>query len=376
MKKLLIYDIQNNGHHLSYIRYIANAVIDDFDIVFAASTELRTSDHYKCYLESIASNIVIDDSYINKHKGILYSLFDSIIILKAIKKHAPSLCILPYADGVSVFLGIFRWFGFIPKNLMLFGINMRNNFCYMDKVSLLDRVKLFMMERCKFTKLFWLDSKASEWLSKNNYPLAQVSETLCEPVKKYSMLSFADACSALDISPHKKYIGIAGMLNSRKGIPLLLESMQNDTLPSDTCLLLAGKLSDDMALLIQKQYQFLIDTERVILINRFISENELLAVLAVLKVVCATYQNHLGSSGIVSLAISNDKVVVGCSCGWIGNQLEKYPLGLVYHDDKSFPKVLINAIEMAEKTPNTKINKFEEQNTIEKFQNTIRNGLL
>ena len=341
MTKVLIFDPQIGGHHLDYVRRIFDALYTDFHVIISTNNRLKDTTEFSMYFSDRINNLTYDLFPPLDTSGFMFFFRSYFQLIKAIHKNKPDVVFLPYADGISYIIGLFNCFYFMPKKIRYFGIMMRNDFAYQSRIHFTTKLKLFLLEKSPFNCLFWLDSEAVLWFASNRKKLALVSKVLYEPCNTQSPISRKEACSLFGVNMDRRYIGIAGVIDPRKGINLLLDSIKSSFLPDDVCLFLAGRFDPQVLDLVYSQYKELLDCGKIHVINKVLSETELTGALCLMDVVCATYVNHAGSSGIVSLAMQMRKFIVGPDLGWLGRNLKIYDRSVVYHTiDTIIPSII------------------------------------
>lgn len=183
----------------------------------------------------------------------------------------------------------------------------------------------------------------------------------------------------LKIAPDKKVFLLFGSLSQRKGIFQLLQSIE--LLPVELCphlcLLLVGQTP------LQEQTKIDVEIERIsrsysvqIIKNyQYISEADVRAYFQLADVVLAPYQNHVGMSGILLLAASNQKPVLSTDYGLMGEVVRRYQLGLTVNS--TIPREIARGItQFIRQSPDRlcdfeQMKTFAEQNSVENFARTI-----
>ncbi|WP_235109111.1 glycosyltransferase [Acaryochloris sp. 'Moss Beach'] len=177
------------------------------------------------------------------------------------------------------------------------------------------------------------------------------------------------------------YFLLFGAIDGRKGIHQILDAIQK--LSSDwgrqLCLVLVGESK------IQQQLEARI-TEitasqpvQIIRNYQFVSEEEVWSYFRMSDVILATYQKHVGMSGILLLAAATQKPVLSTDFGLMGAMVKQHQLGLSI--DSTQPEQisegmmkLIGASRNDFYNPE-KMRIWAKQNSAENFAQTIFAGI-
>lgn len=184
----------------------------------------------------------------------------------------------------------------------------------------------------------------------------------------------------LGINPDKKIFLLFGVLSGRKGIDQVLEaiSLLPKTLCKQICLILLGEGDPDQLgpkvwsicqsqpIQVIEQYQFLPDAE-------------VRAYFELADIVLATYQRHIGMSGILLWAAAVQRPVLSTDYGLIGELVRQYHLGLAV--DSSSPEAIAQGLTRCLQEPTetlgdrNQMQVLAQQNSAEKFAHVILKNL-
>jgi glycosyltransferase involved in cell wall biosynthesis len=170
-----------------------------------------------------------------------------------------------------------------------------------------------------------------------------------------------------------------GGVDGRKGIYQLLDAIQ--LLPMEVCkhfcLLLVGQPHPTDHVNIHQQITTLCENRQLQAIEHydFIPEADVPTYFQLADVILATYQRHVGMSGILLLAAAAGKPVLSSDYGLMGELTRRYQLGLAV--DSNQPTEIAKALTMLlSASPQAIANPdqmklFAEQNSIELYARTI-----
>jgi glycosyltransferase involved in cell wall biosynthesis len=202
---------------------------------------------------------------------------------------------------------------------------------------------------------------------------------LPDPIEIYEVdrSQVATMREQLGIEPGRLIFLLFGALTTRKGVDQVLDAVSQ--LPLDSCkqicLLMVGesnlqeKLEARMAHICRSQpIQFVRHYE-------FVPDSAVPAYFQLADVVLATYQRHVGSSGILLWAAAAQTPVLSSDFGLMGEQVRRYELGIAVDSTipteiaKGFMHFLSEPIESIGDRTQMKI--FAQQNSVEQYARAI-----
>lgn len=137
-----------------------------------------------------------------------------------------------------------------------------------------------------------------------------------------------------------------GAISERKGIFPFLDALQHLNPPKGVRfeINIAGTIDGNIRMsVINTVSRISIRNLAVNLDERFLSDDELAELIASSSCIIAPYQQFIGSSGVVLWAAALNKPIITQHCGWIGNTVKEYKLGIV--TDTTKPIRICKAIE-------------------------------
>ena len=157
-------------------------------------------------------------------------------------------------------------------------------------------------------------------------------------------MSKTQARACLGIQPDKLVLLHYGIGTRRKGLHLVIRAMLPSTRPERWHLLYAGQLSDDKE--IADGMRNLSQRGDATVFNRYVSKAEEHACFAASDIVLLPYVGHFGSSGVLALSAAAGKMVVASDEGLIARRVRKKGLGICFASGNT--QALKNALSMAE----------------------------
>ena len=216
--------------------------------------------------------------------------------------------------------------------------------------------------------------EAATWIPED----ARLAHLIPEPVKQLAPIARKTAREALGIPTTGRYLSLIGVIDKRKGLNLLLHAFEQADLGPDVRLLLAGKHSDFARRAVRSSSSELVEDDRVIVLDRFLSAPDFWLALCASDLVCAPYPTHIGSSGIVARAAYLERPVLASDFGWIGEATRRFGLGTVV--DVSDHVALTAALQTSTDTlgsfrPDPRAREFVAFNTPEQFKGAWLHGI-
>lgn len=184
----------------------------------------------------------------------------------------------------------------------------------------------------------------------------------------------------LGINSNKKIFLLFGVLNERKGIDQVFEaiSLLSQELCQQLCLVLLGEGDQDQ---LGVKVTSICQSQPIQVIEQyqFLPDQDVRAYFELADIVIATYQKHIGMSGILLWAAAVQKPVLSTNYGLMGELVHQYRLGLTV--DSASPEAIAQGLTRClletEETlgDRNQMMRFAQQNSTEKFADVIFNNL-
>jgi glycosyltransferase involved in cell wall biosynthesis len=175
--------------------------------------------------------------------------------------------------------------------------------------------------------------------------MSQRCDVFPHPVLGYPGGDKLAARDRLAVPRDGRYVGFAGKLDERKSIDALLAAFRCAGAPVDR-LLLAGELSERWRRLIASEYQDLVAARRLIVLDRYLENDEFTQVYAALDLVAVPYPEFGSASGTLLEAVIAGRPVITSDFGWSGMMCKRFDLGWAcpMRDIESFAVTLKTAL--------------------------------
>ncbi len=145
----------------------------------------------------------------------------------------------------------------------------------------------------------------------------------------------------LQLPPDARIVLCYGLMTPRKGLRLLTQVLLEQP-DAPWFLLCAGRLADPAA---APNVHLLQAQGRALVLDRYLTEAEEALCFAACDLVALPYLQHFGSSGVLSRAAAAGKPVVGADSGLLGQRIRTHGLGWTFRDGN--PAALQQALQQA-----------------------------
>jgi glycosyltransferase involved in cell wall biosynthesis len=171
-----------------------------------------------------------------------------------------------------------------------------------------------------------------------------------DPIDPWVSVSKAEARRRLGIGVEGRYIGCVGAMTPIKGVDLLIKAFAAARVSSGDRLLLVGKMDNTVRGLVQHDMAELAKRDRIVVIDRYVSDEELSLAVDAMDVVCTPYPNHIGSASIVIRGAAAHRPVLAQAFGWMGMVVPRFGLGWTceVRDRDTFSGAIQRALANAE----------------------------
>ena len=168
-----------------------------------------------------------------------------------------------------------------------------------------------------FDVVHYIDPVVFDWvLSKVGGKAGRRARFIADPIEPLSLPTRSKARAMLRLPEHKKLIMSIGMQDHRKGVDYLIGACARWQPAEPASIVLAGKLSAQIRQLVTNEYRHLVDEGRLIVLDRYLSNEEFNACFAAGDLIAAPYRPHPHPSAIVLHAATAGKMVLAANNGW------------------------------------------------------------
>jgi glycosyltransferase involved in cell wall biosynthesis len=380
-EKILIFGSGTGGHHLKYSAICIEAFHENgHEVSFASSRQTFKSPEYDLVLKCRERKFKAI-KYAALSAGPLTVRFEkSWRLLMLLLRHKHDIVFIPYLDNIFYIFGmvgiIMKLFG--RRFPEMYGILFNCDFAYPEKQNIIVKKlkkRLFknIVASGIFRKVLLIDEIAFSYIQAD---MNMQGLYLCpDPVECPQPVDRRSVKLKLGVPEEAKIIGVFGLINEDKGVDRLVGAFLARGPKSNEYLLLMGKQTTGLQLKIE---QILINnvnySKHIVIVNRFVDDEELLSSISSVDVVAVTYPYHMGSASFLIRAAAAKKPVLGSNTGWIGRIMTKYRLG--HSCNAAEESGLMTGLDWAFDKPQDYCQDAEEfasEHTVAKFKEIIIN---
>ena len=352
---ILIIEAALSGHHSGYLERIASAYMEAGHTVTATVLQ-RDAAHpaigrLKSRFSGTFSVLPLEDAKFDAalqsrlrelgRELSLRRLFGQ--AYRAAHKTKPvDYVFLPYMDYCLYALGLL---GSPFGSTQWGGICMRPSFHYCHYGVIAPKPKMANIKRALFLRLlqsktlksvYTIDELLHRFVAERHTQWSHRLQYVPDPAELNGSHTYESARQVLGIPDGAVVILVYGAIDGRKGLDVLIAAMSSPEVPTTLHLLVAGRQSADIQLLMQsEQAGALMQQGRCHAINSFVDDAMEQMVFAATDIVWLGYRNHYTMSGVLAIAAIACKPVIASKEGLIGWYVQEHALGVVISTEMS-----------------------------------------
>jgi glycosyltransferase involved in cell wall biosynthesis len=354
--RVLVYEQFHPGHYYYYLHFLLPALLEvTNDVVVAVTAEGRRSAEFAELLSPYSDRVVFEailpyghDRVIKNQKwGLHRDLRD------AVRRTRPDYVLAPSADTQTSAMGLFRIAGLggLPGHRRgeagfhlgrgIAGASLRQ--------AGRDRLDELKLAASGWTRLHIVNLLFYEHLQARGGSLARKCSLLPHPVKP-NTYSKAESRRVLGIPEDGRLIGLAGLIDYRKAVGELLTAFRRSSDRPTDRLLLAGPLARNHRQTIETGYRDLVDSGRIIMLDRFLADDEIQRALAAMDVVCTPYPGFIALSSVLLEGLAAGRPVLSNNIGWCDAIVKRFGAGWTcdVHNPDAFATAVRTALDECE----------------------------
>jgi glycosyltransferase involved in cell wall biosynthesis len=330
MRVLIIEQTSDAGHYLNYVRYLVQAFAPlGCEIVVAVPN--ADSVHFKMYLSPHQSRFRLEFIQPRDHATSVWRMIqtDARVYRELIDRVRPDAVYLPtfghrMAQSLAWWLAL-RQSGLSQLHCEALLLGLPAAYEMSRRPSFVTRMALRAMP---FDVVHYIDPVSFDWvLSQVGGKAGRRARLIADPVEPLSLPTRSKARAMLRLPEERKLIMSIGMQNHRKGVDYLIGACARWQPAEPASIVLAGALSAQIRQLVTNDYRNLVDNGRLIVLDRYLTNEEINACYAAGDLIAAPYRPHPQSSSIVLHAATAGKMVLAANNGWFRYMVPKFSLG-------------------------------------------------
>lgn len=329
---ILIFEPRVEGHHLSWLLYIAEDLLSaGFKLTLAIDGRSKATPLIQNQLGTLIDRVALTSVFDakNRYRGgskisALAECLDECgaheVFVNSLDEIA-SHCLRLAAIGI-----------YPPKNLQgrLNGVYFRPRFLLNSVRPLGNLIKALGFRRLRrqkwFKRIYLMDEYLYARVEDQNYD--RLFHLLPDPWDGDFSQAQDEARKALEIPEGRTVFLNYGIGDRRKGLHLVIRAMLASSANSRMFLLCAGQIKNDSEITNGLEQLKRRGTARVL--NRFVSDTEEELCFCASDVVLLPYIEHFGSSGVLSVSAAAGKMVIVSDEGLIARRVREYKLGWLF----------------------------------------------
>jgi len=332
--RVLVFEAGYLGHRLTYLRLMLSAIcrLAD-DVTVALPLDAPQTLQYRTQLASLEGQFHLDAWMPPVAPTLLANALQTArMLLESIRRCNADYVFVPSADGLAQALGLMHRLHIarVPPRVELEGLLLRGSFAY-KRPGLKRRwaavAALKAAALGPWSLLHYLDPIPYASIQQRGGSFAQRVRLMPDPVEPPLITDRFAARRFLGIPQDGRYVGSAGVSERRKGSDRLIRAFAEAPLRENDRLLLVGRIDRDLRPMIDNEFAHLVRSGRIIILDRYVTEEELRAGVSAMDLVCTPYPEHIGSASIVIRAAASQRPVLASDFGWMGFVVSHFSLG-------------------------------------------------
>jgi len=334
--KALVFEQWQGGHYFNYLECLIPRLAMFCDEVVVAVTESAASS--ALFAEKLAKFATLPNVRFDREvtlprarTALAFRLRLGRNVVDAVARNRPDWVFLPSADEQVLALpllalaGAKRTLRDVPTDAVLHYRAYTTGGRSRDRW--LSACQRRLLKTGVFTRLNFVNFLQYEDALRFPAPLPALARAAGDPVPQPARVSVEAARRELGLETDGRYVGMVGELDFRKAVPAALAAFRSARLGRTDRLLLAGRLHDSYRSLVRDEYQDLVDSGRLIVMDRYLTDGELAACFAAVDLNCSAYKAFPGLSSLLLKAVAAGRPVLASDVGWSRAVVRRFRIG-------------------------------------------------
>lgn len=350
--RVLLYEQFYGGHHFQYLHYLLTSLVDITDeIILAMTEESQKTPAFSALIAPFSSRINLTPIPLKSETGIKGWIELYRNLHNTVRRTQPDYLLIPTADPLtsrSCLLKLDNLLKAIPTEV---GIHRGlGRYSVGFRQSMKEALYRQTLACSPWSTIHVVNAVFYETLQSRHNTLSRRIKLLPDPVPPNPRCDKSESRIRLGIPENGRYIGFFGVLNHKKIIDKLLEAFQASKLRTDDRLLLGGMLSKEFQKLVEHSYQNLVRQNRLIVLNRYLSEEEFTLGFSAVDVIGRTTLSFAGLSSILLKGIAAGRPILANDFGWSRMIIKRFQVGWLCNmsNPEEFSHSLQTALEKCE----------------------------
>jgi glycosyltransferase involved in cell wall biosynthesis len=347
-----VFEPDATGHRLQHVRHLTDALLAiGCRVLWALQSDARARPEYNVHLKSLEPHVERHLRLDPRQRQDLQTPGRRVReLIEATADLKPDWAYVPYADRITqaaAIEGLLHGGGPLSRTPIEAQL-MRGKYGYPLRSP---------RERLSAAAIRWLTLRnpwrvthlLDPWILRGLGDSAPADRfrLIPEPVEVRGAIDRDEARRRLEIPIDGRYVAMVGTLEPRKGIEELLAAFERAKLAADDRVLLVGRATPPIRDLLHTRYDQLIRQQRIFVVDRYVSDEELGAAFFAADVVAVTHPRQIGSSGTLVRAAAAERYLLTSDFGWVGWVTGLFQLGSAVNvlDAEALSAALTTALE-------------------------------
>ena len=329
--RCLVFEPDATGHRLQHVRHLTDALLAiGCRVSWALQTNARERPEYKVHLQSLEPHVELHLRLDPRQRQDLQTPRRRVReLIESIADLRPDWVYVPYADRVTQAAAIES---LVMVAASLHARRSKRSSCGANTAIRCDRHANGSRRRQFAGSRYAIPGGSRTCSIRGFFAAWQLGDNrrfrlIPEPVEERTAIDREEARRRLDIPTGGRYVAMVGTLEPRKGIEELLAAFERSQLAADDRVLLVGRATPPIRELLQTRYDQLIRQQRIVVVDRYVSDEELGAAFFAADVVAVTHPRQIGSSGTLVRAAAAERYLLTSDFGWVGWVTGLFQLG-------------------------------------------------
>lgn len=316
---LSIYLPSITGHHLTYLDKMLKSLDKNEKVIILTPA---TSEAFEAITNNVGEVVFYEKVF--RANSFAQSYFECKAIAEHLRQRQIKKVIAPTGTTATWLWPFFNWFNRWDYHFLMLSPALCSNGSYAEKL-----IKLILLCLHPKNTLSTIDNASYDhpgWLGRF---IRSRFKLIPDPIDKQEPSTKQTAFDYFGLKEGYFYLLACGAMDThpRKNAMMLIKSVAAISARHKVKLVLAGKLSDEIQAFIDSLDAA--QKEKFHIINRFLSDQELMDVTSCVNLVCALYAHHYSPSGIVLRAVKTKTPVLVPNYHWFKYMVEHFKVGYV-----------------------------------------------
>ncbi|HEX8877689.1 MAG TPA: glycosyltransferase [Phycisphaerales bacterium] len=354
---VVIFEPCPRGHRYTYVKRIVNAMQGlPIKLTLATTPGPQGHETWQHQLEPLKHSFNLADNYREEDPTGKFSFAwnTAASFARACRELKPDHVIIPSGDGVVEMIGVRRLMLAPSPSIEAEAMLMSASWSYITRGTLRRWAKrrawAFTFGASRVGTFHFIDPLVVRSIRALTPGIARRTVLAPDPVEAMPDVSRVEARRRLRIEESGRLISCVGRMDERKGIDLLIRAFMQASLASTDRLLLMGTFMPEIRQILAAEAKPLVDSGRIIVVDGYVSDEQLALAIAAADLVAVTYRRHLGSASILIRAAAQQRPVITSDRGFLGETCARFALGTACHirDIDTLASALRGALESSD----------------------------